>query len=129
VQPRYVNLIVPSSGVTSPPAVSAWQLIDWNTNLPTTIGLQLNTSNGIAAGIQVTLDDPTGTFLNPTVTSTGPVSVTFLSSQVQGGGIPVGTAPAVGWITSPIAALRLVSTSTATGIGTVTLTFIQQGVG
>jgi hypothetical protein len=83
------------------------------------IGFGVRT-NGLSSSwqIDVTMDDPTGTFPS----SAGPT--VFQSSQV--GGISGGSSNAVGSITTPIAAWRVTNNSTG---GTVTVTALQAGIG
>lgn len=97
---------------------SPWKLVNWHVT-PINIGFGVKTS-GLTSNwqIDVTMDDPTGTFPS----SAGPT--VFQSSQV--GGISGGSSNSVGSITTPVAAWRLTVSSTG---GTVTVTALQAGIG
>ncbi len=107
--PTYVT--VTSSGS------SPWISVDWLAN-PVNIGIAVRTSSLSSNWqVDVTMDDPFGTFPS----SAGPT--TFLSSQV--GTLTGGSTNAVGSILIPIAALRLTVPSTG---GSATMTVLQAGV-
>lgn len=112
MQPRYITLSASGS--------SPWQPVNWHTT-PINIGLATRVSAlSSQAQIDVTLDDPFGTYPS----SAGPT--VFLSSQCAGGGIALSSVGGIGAITQPIAALRLTNNSTG---GAITLTILQAGIG
>lgn len=115
MQPIYVT--VTSSGS------SPWKLTNWHATNPMQIGFGVRTS-GLTSNwqIDVTMDDPTGTYPS----SAGPTI--FQSSQTSSGPgiINGGSSNAIGSILTPVAAWRITNTSTA---GTVTVTALQVGIG
>jgi hypothetical protein len=117
MQPIYVT--VSSSGGTNS---SPWKLANWHVT-PINIGIQVQSSGGNWQ-IDVTLDDPTRAYPNPSSSS----PTIFQSSQCAGGGVAAAAGNAVGVITQPIAAWRLTSTSTTLG-GTITASVLQAGIG
>lgn len=132
MDPHYVT--ISSSFANSSP----WQLVDRNRN-PVNIGLSITSSSSSAGtgGFQVdiTIDDPQGIFPNLTLNSSVtfakgqsfPANVSiFQSSQAAGGGIPAGSLSAIGFISQPITAFRLTTTSSVPG-GNVTLSWLQAG--
>lgn len=110
MQPIYVTQT--SSGS------SPWKLVNWHVT-PINIGFAVRTT-GLTSNwqIDVTMDDPTGTYPS----SAGPT--VFASSLF--GTISGGSTNGVGAITTPIAAWRVTNASTA---GTVTVTALQAGIG
>jgi hypothetical protein len=128
VQQNY--LTVSSSGGLN---ASPWRTIDCFRD-PINIGIAVYSSGG-GYWFEVTLEDPTGIIARPSsvatfvssATSSNPVPTgVFLSSQAAGGGIPAGSSNNMGWIQQPIAAIRLVSNSSAAG-GTVSAVILQAG--
>jgi hypothetical protein len=112
MQPIYVS--VTSSGS------SPWKLTNWHVTAPMNIGFGVRTSALSSTWqIDVTMDDPTGTYPS----SAGPT--VFQSSQTTNG-IAGGSSNAIGAITTPIAAWRVTNNSSA---GTVTATALQVGIG
>lgn len=110
MQPQYVT--VTSSGS------SPWQLVNWHAT-PINLGVAVRVASLSSTWqIDVTMDDPTGTYPS----SAGPTI--FQSSQVGG---PAGSSTnAIGSISQPIAAWRLTNNSTG---GTATATVVQSGIG
>jgi len=112
MQPRYVTV---SSSGSSP-----WQLVNWHA-VPINIGFASRAASlSSQYQIDITLDDPTGTYPS----SAGPT--VFLSSQAAGGGIALSSLGGIGVITQPIAAWRITNHSTG---GSVTVTALQAGIG
>lgn len=112
MQPIYVTQT--SSGS------SPWKLVNWHVT-PINIGFASRVASlSSQYQIDVTLDDPFGTYPS----SAGPTI--FLSSQAAGGGIALSSIGGIGVITQPIAAWRVTNNSTG---GTVTVTALQAGIG
>jgi hypothetical protein len=130
VQPRYITQ---SSSGSSP-----WFPIDWWRN-PTQIGLSVTSlSTTPSWSVEVTMDDPTGQFPNPTLNPGQPAGTSgggtvggktvnaFASSAVGtlNGTAGGSSANAIGAILQPIAAIRITQNSTS---GAATLTVLQAG--
>jgi hypothetical protein len=121
---------VPSTGGTT--AVSGWFAVDRQRN-PIQLGFSVVGASASPlssfAGIQVTFDDVTGQYPNPLsppapgvgVPSSAPF-VTALNSSAVGG--PAAGNPSAGFVDGPIAAWRLVNTST---VGTAVASVIESG--
>lgn len=120
----YVQYVTISSS-TGATVSSQWKTVGWYVT-PINLGITVNSTSGNYQ-IDVTMDDPTRTYPNPTLASSIAVTV-FPSTACAGGGITPGTGNAIGVITQPIAAWRLTSTSTTAG-GTITATVLQAGIG
>lgn len=130
MQPKYATLS--SSGSTP------WFQVDWWRN-PIQLGVQV-TSNSSTPNwsIDVTMDDPTGLYPNPTLNSGQPAGSApgqiggksvnvFAASTLLGSSnlaSSVSSANAIGVINQPIAAWRLTQNSTS---GTITATVLQAG--
>ena len=136
MQSRYVSLASNgNTGVSSAPgsaAVSAWQIVDTSRPSPVNLGFSIISSSAAtlassgAAFIQVTMDDPTGTYPNPLSLSSAPFVTAFPSSGIVAFGSVLGTSqatyPQCFGITIPVAAWRLVNGSSA---GTAIVSFVQ----
>lgn len=111
MQPIYVTQ---SSTGSSP-----WKLINWHVT-PINLGITVVSAGSTGWQIDVTMADPTGTYL-----STAGVTV-FSASGVGGPAPATSTNAFIGAVLQPIAAWRLTNNSTT---GAVTATVVQAGIG
>jgi hypothetical protein len=118
MQPRYLTL-------TSTAAPSPWQLTNWHCT-PQELSFQV-ISAGSSYNIQVTLEDPTGTYPNPNSSSPTAFTVFTGSSNAIFGLGSSATVP----LTEPIAAFRFTLTALSTLGGATSVTFVsmQSGIG
>jgi hypothetical protein len=120
VQPTYLSWASTGAGSSTPS--SPWRITNWQAKAPQIHAFQVVVSStGPNWQIDVTLDDPTGTFPNP-------VNAVTVWSASAIGGPSAGTGNAIGYINNPIAAYRLTLSST-TAQGSAVLTTMVFGVG
>lgn len=119
---------------------SPWKIVDWWRN-PFGLSIAVYSSGG-NYWVEATLEDPTSITARPSSASTSSnvtfvssaVSVgssalvpgVFLASALSGGGIAAGAVNAVGYISQPIAAWRIVTSSSTAG-GTIAAVSLQSG--
>jgi hypothetical protein len=115
VQPRYITLT--STGA------SAWQVPNWHTSGGQQFGFQVTSTGGSSWFVDVTIEDPTGTFPNPN--SSAPTGFTVMTgSSNQFFGIPSSFGNSVA-----IAGFRFTLNTQSSAGAKVTLASIQSGIG
>lgn len=112
MQPIY--LVLTSSGS------SPWRVTNWHCSGPMNIGVSVVGNSTSAWQIDYTVDDPSGTYPNPTLGASG---VTVYSTT---SGSSTATYAA---FTTPVAAIRLTMNALSSAGGKVTASILQSGVG
>jgi hypothetical protein len=110
VQP--VNITLTSSGS------SPWKLTNWHCTGPMNIGVAVACNSTSTWQIDYTVDDPTGTFPNPTLGT----AVTVFSTTN-------GSSNTYAAFTTPVAAIRLTMNALSSAGGKVTASILQAGIG
>ena len=113
MQPVYITQ---SSSGSSP-----WKLTNWHCTGPMNIGVSV-VGNGSTSTWQIdyTVDDPSGSFPNPTLGASAPTVFSSMSGS---------STATYGSFSTPVAAIRLTMNALSSAGGKVTATILQAGIG
>lgn len=99
---------------------SAWKLTNWHCTGAMNIGVSVVGNSTSTWTLDYTVDDPTGTFPNPTL---GTSAITVYSTTSGSSTATYAT------FSTPVAAIRLTVTAISSVGGKVTATILQAGIG
>jgi hypothetical protein len=111
MQPIYLTL---SSSGSSP-----WKQTNWHCDGPMNIGVSVACNSTSTWEIDYTVDDPTGTYPNPTLGASNPTVFSSFN----------GSSSAYAAFSTPVAAIRLTMNALSSLGGKVTATILQVGIG
>jgi hypothetical protein len=111
MQPVY---LVQSSSGSSP-----WKLTNWHCTGEMNIGIAVACNSTSTWQIDYTVDDPTGSFPNPSLGSSNPTIFSSFS----------GSSSAYASFTTPVAAIRLTMNAQSSAGGKCTASILQTGIG
>jgi hypothetical protein len=112
MQPVYITQ---SSSGSSP-----WKQTNWHCTGPMNIGVSVVGNSTSTWQIDYTVDDPTGSFPNPTLGASAPTVFSSMSGS---------STPAYATFSTPVAAIRLTMNALRSAGGKVTATILQAGIG
>jgi hypothetical protein len=99
---------------------SPWKLTNWHCTGQMNIGVSVVSNSTSTWQIDYTVDDPSGSFPNPTLGA----SATTVFSSMSGS-----STATYGAFTTPVAAIRLTMNALSSVGGKVTATILQAGIG
>lgn len=99
---------------------SPWKLMNWHGASPMNIGVSVVGNSTSTWQIDYTVDDPTGSYPNPTLGTSG---VTVFSTTSGSSTATYAT------FSTPVAAIRLTMNVLSSAGGLVTATILQSGIG